>query len=90
MTGYVHVKDLLEIDPCGYDQPVPARLRRPLVTIDANTALTEAVTQLQVAGSHLGRVTDGPDTLGAVTLEDALELLVGEVHDTSHPEPTQT
>ena len=89
LTGYVHVKDLLELDPGAYDQPVPARLRRALVTIDADLPLTETVTTLQHAGSHLGRVTDGQTILGAITLEDVLEELVGEVHDTSHPNPTQ-
>jgi CBS domain containing-hemolysin-like protein len=89
LTGYIHVKDLLELDPGAYRQPVPARLRRPLVTIDADLPLTETVTILQRAGSHVGRVTDGSTTLGAITLEDALEQLVGEVHDTSHPDPTQ-
>jgi CBS domain containing-hemolysin-like protein len=89
LTGYVHVKDLLELDPHAQDQPVPSRLRRPLITIDANTALTQTVAILQGAGSHLGRVTDGRTTLGAITLEDVLEELVGEIHDTSHPNPTQ-
>jgi CBS domain containing-hemolysin-like protein len=89
LTGYVHVKDLLELDPGAYDRPVPDRLRRRLVTIPADLALTETVARLQRAGSHLGRVTDRQATLGAITLEDVLEELVGEIHDTSHPDATQ-
>jgi len=89
LTGYVHVKDLLELDSETYSQPIPARLRRPLVTVDADQPLTQTVTMLQRAGSHVGRVRDGNGTLGAITLEDVLEELVGEVHDTSHPHPTQ-
>src|SRR5829696_9427355 len=60
LTGYVHVKDLLHLDPGSYDQPIPARLRRSLVSIDAGTPLTQAVGTLQRAGSHLGRVIPGP------------------------------
>jgi len=89
LTGYVHVKDILELDSENYRQPIPARLRRPLVTVDADLPLTQTVTALQRAGSHLGRVRDGSATVGAITLEDVLEELVGEVHDTSHPDPTQ-
>lgn len=89
LTGYVHVKDILELDSENYRQPIPARLWRPLVTVDADLPLTQTVTALQRAGSHLGRVRDGSATVGAITLEDVLEELVGEVHDTSHPDPTQ-
>jgi CBS domain containing-hemolysin-like protein len=88
LTGYVHVKDLLQVDPGASDQPISASLRRPLVTIDVGTPLIEAIATLQRAGSHLGRVTDGPATLGVVALEDVLQELVGEIHDTSHPDHT--
>lgn len=86
LVGYVHVKDLLEIDPAGYDQPLPARLRRPLVTVAAGLSLATAVAVLRGAGAHLGRVLDGASTLGAIALEDMLEELVGEVADASHPD----
>ena len=89
LTGYVHAKDLLHLDPNGYRQPIPARLRRPLVTIDAATPLAQTVAIMQGAGSHLGRATDGPATLGVIALEDVLEELVGDIHDTSHPNPSQ-
>src|SRR5262245_24155266 len=89
LTGYVHVKDLLRLDPDAYSRPIPGRLRRTLVAVDATTPLAQAVTTLQRAGSHLGRVTDGPATLGVITLEDVLEELVGEIHDTSHANHSQ-
>jgi CBS domain containing-hemolysin-like protein len=87
LVGYVHVKDLLELDPSAYRQPIPARLRRPMVIVEAGLPLTQAVAAMQRAGSHLGRVVRGPQTLGAIALEDILEELVGEVHDASHTDP---
>jgi CBS domain containing-hemolysin-like protein len=85
LVGYVHVKDLLEIEPAQYDQPIPKRLQRPMVVVDAGLPLTGVFASLQRTGNHMGTVMDGPVTLGAITLEDVLEELVGEVQDASHP-----
>jgi CBS domain containing-hemolysin-like protein len=85
LVGYLHVKDLLDLDPAAYHQPIPARLRRPMITIDAGLPLTGVFAALQRAGYHMGSVPDGAETLGAIALEDVLEVLVGEVQDASHP-----
>jgi CBS domain containing-hemolysin-like protein len=85
LTGYVHVKDLLDIDPADYDKPLPTRVR-PMVVVDAALPLTGSFTALQRAGNHMGRVQEAGRTLGAITLEDVLEELVGEVQDASHPD----
>ena len=84
--GYLHVKDVLElqaIDEGG--QPVPARLWRRMTTLRADLPLDDALTAMRRAASHLAAVA-GPDgqVLGLVTLEDVLELLVGEVRDPAH------
>ena len=84
LVGYVHAKDLLEIDDYEQSTPLPPRLIRPMVTIDADLPLTSAFSALQRAGLHLGRVTEGSRTLGVVALEDVLEELVGEIQDASH------
>ncbi len=84
LVGYVHAKDLLEIDDYEQSTPLPSRLIRPMVTIDADLPLTSAFSALQRAGLHLGRVTEGSRTLGVVALEDVLEELVGEIQDASH------
>jgi CBS domain containing-hemolysin-like protein len=84
LVGYVHAKDLLELDPADGEAPLPSRLVRPMVTIDADLPLTRAFSALQRAGRHLGRVTEGDRTLGVVALEDVLEELVGEIQDASH------
>lgn len=84
LVGYVHVKDLLGIDPADYDKPLPTGLR-PMVVVDAALPLTGAFAALQQAGNHMGCVQETGRTLGAITLEDVLEELVGEVQDASHP-----
>ncbi|MCZ2526158.1 hemolysin family protein [Streptomyces sp. HB2AG] len=81
--GYLHVKDVLDLDDPG--APVPGRLRRPMTTLRDGTPLDDALTAMRRAATHMARVTDGQGRLlGLVTLEDVLEMLVGEVHDPAH------
>lgn len=82
LVGFVHVKDVLDV--ADMDSPLPESMIRPLVTVEAATPLLHASTALQGHGAHLGRVTSGGRTVGAVALEDILEELIGEVHDASH------
>ncbi|WP_435128096.1 hemolysin family protein [Actinacidiphila sp. bgisy144] len=81
--GYLHVKDILDVeDP---DQPVPQRLWRPMTTLRADLPLDDALTAMRRAATHLASVTDGQGrVLGLVALEDVLEMLVGEVRDPAH------
>jgi CBS domain containing-hemolysin-like protein len=84
--GYLHVKDVLELQESDEgDRPVPSRLWRPMTTLRGDLPLDDALTTMRRAASHLAAVS-APDgtTLGLVTLEDVLELLVGEVRDPSH------
>jgi CBS domain containing-hemolysin-like protein len=84
LTGYVHAKDLLDLDPADYHAPIPARLVRAMVRIDTSTALIPTVTMLERAGHHMGCVIADAATLGVITLEDVLEELVGEIQDATH------
>jgi CBS domain containing-hemolysin-like protein len=84
IVGYLHAKDLLKLDLGRWDASIPAGLWRPMASIQADLPLSQVLTTLQHAGSHLGRVVEGEKTLGAITLEDVLEEFVGEVHDASH------
>lgn len=79
---YVHIKDVME-----KSGPIPAGARRPLPFIDSDLTLAELVEALRQAGSHLGCVIDQYSPIGVVTLEDALERLIGEVVDPAHRQP---
>lgn len=84
LIGYAHVKDLLEVDEAEYDAPIPARLIRPMVPIDADLPLIHTFAALERAGRHVGSVTRAGVSLGLITLEDLLEELVGEIQDATH------
>lgn len=81
--GYLHVKDVLDLE--DQDRPVPRRLWRPIITLRADLPLDDALTSMRRAASHLAAVEDPAGrVLGLAALEDVLEKLVGEVRDPSH------
>jgi CBS domain containing-hemolysin-like protein len=84
--GYLHVKDVLELDE--RDAPVPPQVWRRMTAVRDRTPLDDALGAMRRAAAHLATVVgrDGR-TLGLVTLEDVLEELVGEVHDPAHRRP---
>jgi CBS domain containing-hemolysin-like protein len=77
LTGYLHVKDVLETDP--------ERRRRPVAdTVRRGDALHDALQVMQARGAHMARVAGEDGTVyGVVALEDVLEELVGEIRDAS-------
>ncbi|MBB5931627.1 hemolysin family protein [Streptomyces echinatus] len=83
--GYVHVKDVLDLEDS--DRAVPQHVWRPMATLRAELPLDDALTVMRRAATHLAQVADaGGRVLGLVALEDVLELLVGEVRDPAHRE----
>ncbi|GAA3490633.1 hemolysin family protein [Streptomyces cremeus] len=83
--GYVHVKDVLDLDEA--ERAVPQQVWRPLPTLRAELPLDDALSVMRRAATHLAQVADASGrVLGLVALEDALEKLVGEVRDPAHRE----
>ncbi|WP_030738107.1 hemolysin family protein [Streptomyces sp. NRRL S-31] len=87
--GYVHVKDVLDLEDS--DRAVPQQVWRPMATLRSELPLDDALTVMRRAATHLAQVADATGrVLGLVALEDVLETLVGEVRDPAHrdmPEP---
>ena len=84
LTGYVHIKDLLDSVQERREDPIPEERIRALPRIGADQALREALAEMQDSGAHLGAATDERvEVIGVVTLEDMLEELVGQIRDDS-------
>lgn len=83
LTGYVHIKDIIEVPKNRRDQKLPRSDIRPLASVSAGTSLRSALAKMQRSGAHLAEVTKASKTIGVVTLEDVLEELVGEIRDDS-------
>jgi CBS domain containing-hemolysin-like protein len=81
-TGYLHLKDVLDLEDTGYELPVPAKRIRKLVPVFAESDLEDALAIMRRSGLHLARAFDAEgETVGVLFLEDIIEELVGEVQD---------
>lgn len=82
LSGYLHLKDVLQTDEEALEEPTPSDLVRPLPSVAVRDSLRSVLSTLQRTGAHLAIVTDGGgEVLGLVALEDVLEELVGEITD---------
>jgi CBS domain containing-hemolysin-like protein len=80
ITGYLHIKDVLETDDGSRRETIADKWLRPLATVHAGSGLYEALRTMQARGSHMARVADESGAvLGVIMLEDVLEELVGEI-----------
>ncbi|WP_350347195.1 hemolysin family protein [Agromyces sp. G08B096] len=80
--GYVHLKDVIDLDDDEFDDPLPAKRVRRLVSIFDGTDLEDALATMRRLGTHVARAFDEDGaTTGVIFLEDIIEELVGEVQD---------
>jgi len=78
LRGYVHLKDVIGQPAGERRRPLSGPLIRPLPTVAANLALTDAIEVMRTNNAHLAQVrADGTDALlGIITLDDILARLV--------------
>ncbi|WP_410657828.1 hemolysin family protein [Amycolatopsis sp. lyj-112] len=85
LTGYIHVKDVLDIVSESPSTPVPSDKTRTLTELRAEARLDEALSAMRKEGSHLARALNSAgDAIGVVALEDLVEEYVGTVRDGTH------
>ena len=81
-TGYLHLKDVIDLDADEYNEPVPPKRIRQLISIYRTVDLEDALASMQRTGVHVARVFDEEAaTRGVLFFEDIIEELVGEVQD---------
>ena len=87
LLGYLHIKDVLETDEERRHAVVEDKWIRPFALVHDDDLLHDTLEKLQRRGAHMARVVDATGTtLGAATLEDVIEELVGEIRDSAHLE----
>ena len=80
VNGYIHVKDILEIE--NQAGAIPDAIIRPMVSLPESMDLEDALASMRKAGAHIARTFDSSGELtGALFLEDIIEELVGEIRD---------
>lgn len=81
-SGYLHMKDVMDIEADSFNDPVPNKRIRRLIAVPRDTEIEDAMARMRQHGAHMARTVDvDGDTLGLLFLEDVLEVLVGEVND---------
>jgi len=87
VLGFLHAKDLLQLDQAVFAQPLPPRLRRRMLVVPRERSLEDLLLAMRRSRVHFALVTEADGTTaGIVTLDDLLEELVGDITD----EPDQT
>ncbi|MET8764608.1 hemolysin family protein [Lentzea sp. NPDC004782] len=83
LIGYLHVKDVLDLE--GASTLVPRARVRGLPEVPVDARLDEALAALRRAQSHLARAVSADGSVrGVVALEDLVEEYVGTVRDGTH------
>ena len=81
-SGYLHLKDVIDLDESEFTEPVPPKRIRQLISIYRETDLEDALATMRRSGIHVARAFDvNGATEGVLFLEDIIEELVGEVQD---------
>jgi CBS domain containing-hemolysin-like protein len=85
LDGYLHIKDVLELDPGRRHEVIEDTWVRPFALVRSDDLLHDTLEKLQRRGAHMARVVDDTGgTVGLATLEDVIEELVGEIRDSAH------
>jgi len=81
-SGYVHLKDVIDLDDAEFEEPIPAKRVRRLASIWDETDLEDALATMRREGAHIARAFDAAGrTTGVLFLEDIIEELVGQIDD---------
>ncbi|HEX7100354.1 MAG TPA: hemolysin family protein [Acidimicrobiia bacterium] len=88
LVGFVHVKDLLEVEDLPLSSPIPASMIRPLLVVPESARVGRLLEEMRRERNHLAAVVDEHGgTAGIVTMEDIVEEIVGEIRDEHDLEP---
>lgn len=86
VIGFVHAKDLLQLEADARHRQLPPSSIRPIPAVPESLALDPVLVEMRRRRSHLALVVDEHGgTAGLVTMEDVVEELVGEIEDEYDP-----
>jgi len=81
VLGFLHIRDLFDLDPSERQVPI-AQLTRPIESLPQTVKILRALTFMRANNAHLVIVRDEyGGTAGIVTLEDLVEELIGDITD---------
>ncbi len=86
ILGFVHVRDMFELDESTRAKRKMRDILRPMRAVPETKPVNDLLREMQEEGIHMASVIDEyGSTAGIVTLEDMVEEIVGEIHDEHEP-----
>ena len=86
VIGFVHSRDMLEVESDQRGRIHVRELARPVTLVPETKPIRELLPELQQKNAQMAIVVDEyGQTAGLVTMEDMMEEIVGEIRDESEP-----
>lgn len=87
VIGFVHVRDMFELDEADRQGRRVKELTRPIRFVPETKPVNDLLREMQQDGAHMAIVIDEyGNTAGLATMEDMVEEILGEIHDEHEPE----
>jgi putative hemolysin len=86
VKGFVHVRDMFELDEDARATRTVRQLMRPIRFVPETKPVNDLMREMQAEGGHMVMVVDEyGNTAGLVTMEDLVEVILGEIRDEHEP-----
>jgi CBS domain containing-hemolysin-like protein len=86
MVGFIHVRDMFELEPEDRQNRELSDLIRPIHLVPETKPVSDLLRDMQHDASHIVVVVDEyGNTAGVVTMEDLVEEILGEIRDEHEP-----
>ena len=86
VVGFVHVRDVFELDEDSRANKTVATLLRPIRFVPETKPVKDLMREMQADNTHLVIVVDEyGNTAGLASMEDLVEVIVGEIRDEHEP-----
>ncbi len=87
IIGFVHVRDMFELEEEERERRTVRELVRPLMFVPETKPVSDLMRQMQQENTHMVIVVDEyGNTAGLATMEDLLEVIIGEIRDEHEPD----
>jgi len=86
ISGFVHVRDVFELDESSRATKTIRSLKRPIRAVPETKPVKDLMREMQQDNTHMVVVVDEyGNTAGLATMEDLVEVIVGEIRDEHEP-----
>ncbi len=87
IVGFVHVRDMFEVEEDQREIRKVRELLRPILFVPESKPVSYLMRQMQQDNTHMVIVVDEYGaTAGLATMEDLLEVIIGEIRDEHEPD----